>query len=187
MVPLNDFETNSSEIVIFKKNALGKLLLNESINNWLSQVISQDCKLILIDRNNLRKIKNTDHKITFTDAYPIHLVNTASINDLNNKLKTPIIDNRFRPNIIISGPKSYEEENWKSVIIGNCEFDVIKPTERCSLITIDPFSMKKSEHQEPLRTLAKIKNKNEKVSFGIYLIPKNTGIISKTDVIQVIT
>jgi len=184
-IHIEDFETENTEIILFKKNTCGKLLSNNSINNWLSKILEEDCRLIKIDTNNQRKAKNTDTNIAFSDAYPVHLVNTASINDLNRKLNTPISDNRFRPNIIISNAEAYEEESWKSISIGNCIFDVIIHTQRCSLITVDSLSLEKNQQQEPLRTLALHKRGHQKVNFGMYLIPRNNGIITKNDKIIV--
>ncbi len=186
-INLTEIITSPIEVTIFKNDTVGKLLHNKA-NKWFSNILKEPCQLIKIDIQKLRKIKDdaNENKIAFTDAFPIHIVTTASINDLNNKLETPINDNRFRPNIIISGTNAYEEENWKTVFIGDCEFDVITPTERCSLITINPFSLEKDKQQEPLRTLAKNKGDSKKVKFGIYLIPKNSGTIYKTDTVKVL-
>jgi len=175
------------KVTLFFKKTFGKLV-NSKTDQWFSNALQEPCKLIRIDNKKLRAIENSNlnTKIAFTDAYPIHIITTASINELNSKLETPINDNRYRPNIIISGTKAFEEESWKKVIIGNCEFEVILPTERCSLITINPTTLEKNKQQEPLRTLAKNKRGAKKVNFGIYLVPKNTGTIKKTDLIKII-
>lgn len=176
----------ATEITLFKKSTFGKLINNQT-DNWFSEILEEPCRLVKIDAENLRKVNSEtiQNGINFSDCFPIHIVTTASINDLNTKLETPITDNRFRPNIIISGTTPYEEENWKSISIGTCEFEVIMPTERCSLITIDPTTLEKSRQQEPLRTLAKNRKNNKKVTFGVYLIPKNSGTIYKTDKVSV--
>lgn len=179
----NNTKNTPIGVTLFGKPTLGKDLNNQNITTWLSDVLEEPCKLIKIDTDNLRKaeVPTNDHPIYFSDCFPIHLITIASIEDLNNKLETKITDNRYRPNIIISGTKPYEEENWKSIIIGNCEFEVIAPAERCSLITINPSSLEIDKKQEPLRTLAKNRRGSKKVNFGVYLIPKNTGIIKKGD------
>ena len=175
--------TYATEINLFKKNTMGKLIESEEAITWISDILEEPCKLITIDNKNLRKVnyKALGSNISFNDSYPIHLTTTASMRDINNKLETKIIDNRYRPNIVISGTKPYEEENWKSITIGNCLFKVITPTERCTLITINPITLIKDKKQEPLRTLAKNRDNNKKVNFGIYLIPIKTGNIKKGD------
>ena len=182
---VNTSSANSTKITLFKKDTFGKLI-NKETDEWLSNILGESCKLVRIDTENYRTAKDSNDKLSFSDAYPIHLVTTASMNDLNKKLKTPINDNRYRPNIVLSGIKeAYEEENWKSITIGTCKFEVIEPSERCSLITINPDTLEKSQKQEPLRTLAKNKRNSKKVNFGIYLTPRKTGVIKKTDIIKI--
>ena len=138
-------ESNDIQLSLFKKDVTGKIITNE-INNWLTDILKSESKLVKI---NLKKLRKTDAtEISFNDVYPIHLISRESVKALNKKLEIPIELNRFRPNIIISGVKSFEEETWTGLIIGECEFKVISKTERCSLITIDPLSGKKDKKQE---------------------------------------
>lgn len=58
--------------------------------------------------------------ITFSDSCQVHLVNTASLEDLNEKLQKQVNIDRFRPNIVIAGKQAYEEEKWKRIQIGEC-------------------------------------------------------------------
>ncbi|KAK4194783.1 putative MOSC domain-containing protein [Triangularia verruculosa] len=61
----------------------------------------------------------------FQDAYPLHLVNLASVRDFgakitkDNKLEQELDARRFRANIIVDGPEEsnspYDEETWKRV------------------------------------------------------------------------
>jgi uncharacterized protein YcbX len=44
---------------------------------------------------------------------------------------------RFRGNLIITGPQAYEEDQWKRVMIGDFEFDVSCRTARCKMPNID--------------------------------------------------
>lgn len=186
-IDLNTLEICSIEISLFNKKTKGKLFQNPQINNWFSHLLEEPCKLVKIDSENLRNCdSNTiENPISFNDCFPIHLTTTASVKDLNNKLGTKIEDNRYRPNIVISGTKPYEEETWKHITIGTCEFEVIMPTERCSLITINPITFERNLQQEPLRTLAKNRRDTKKVNFGIYLIPKNNGNLTKGDLITI--
>ena len=177
-------EQNPIHLSLFKKEVIGKTIDSET-DKWLSNVLNEECKLVKIDFKNLRTTNSC--KISFNDVYPIHLISTESVEKLNEKLITPVNLNRFRPNIIVSGIKAFEEENWTDLIIGECEFKVVSKTKRCSLITINPLTGEKDKKQEPLRTLAKVNNSNGKVNFGIYLIPTKTGTITKTDTIKIKT
>lgn len=176
-------ETNETiEVTLFKEKSLGKVI-NSEIDNWLTSIVGFDCKLIKIDKNNPRQTNQSN--ITFSDVYPIHLISEESVKALNHKLEHHVKPNRFRPNIIISGIQAFEEESWSILQIGDCQFEVVSKTERCSLITINPCDGTKDPKQEPLRTLAKEFKSNGKVNFGIYLVPIKTGIIQKSDIIEI--
>ncbi|KAE8314283.1 hypothetical protein BDV41DRAFT_563687 [Aspergillus transmontanensis] len=92
----------------------------------------------------------------FADAYPIHLLNIASVQDIAGKCKTDIPElsiRRFRANIIVQGPGAYEEDHWKRVRIcgpktesksesgagaGGVEVYTACRTIRCKLPNVDP-------------------------------------------------
>ena len=74
------------------------------------------------------------------DGYPLVLISTASLEDLNRRLSKaatlpgkadswwgapaagtpppPLGADRFRPNLVVSGCEAYEEDSWKRVRIG---------------------------------------------------------------------
>ncbi|KAM6525763.1 hypothetical protein FALCPG4_011298 [Fusarium falciforme] len=56
----------------------------------------------------------------FQDAYPLHLMNIASVQDLASRIKMddvlPCLEvERFRANIVISGATAYDEDEWKTI------------------------------------------------------------------------
>lgn len=72
--------------------------------------------------------------IEFQDAYPLHLLNIASVHDVSNKIGKTIEEltiRRFRPNILLEGPPPYDEDDWKYVRIGKNEFYCACHTVRC--------------------------------------------------------
>ena len=171
-------ELSTIELSLFKKSAFGKLV-DTDVDIWLSNQLGFECKLVKIAPDHLRETNN--HQIAFSDEYPIHLIAQETIDILS---KASDIENnvtRFRPNIVVSGIKAFEEDKIDSLTIGKCEFKVVSTTQRCSLITIDPYSFEKDKNQEPLRTLAKEFGKNSKAELGVYLVPVKTGVIHKTD------
>ncbi|MEO9893850.1 MOSC N-terminal beta barrel domain-containing protein [Aurantibacter sp.] len=176
-VSLTD-EMQDIELLLFKKEAAGQIL-NQEINDWLTAVLKTESKLVRI---NFKKLRETDSTaISFNDCYPIHLISKESVASLNEKLEIPVELNRFRPNIIVSGFKAFEEEQWTAIQIGTCEFRIAAQTKRCSLITINPITGEKSKSQEPLRTIAKEMSIGNKANFGIYLVPTKLGTIRNSD------
>ncbi|KAI9779257.1 MAG: hypothetical protein M1839_007509 [Geoglossum umbratile] len=93
--------------------------------------------------------------IGFADSYPLHLLNLASVRDVGGSLareipKLSVL--RFRPNIIITGPKPYDEDSWKKVRIGVYQYHVSCRTTRCKLPNTDQESGVRHP-SEPDRTL----------------------------------
>ncbi len=177
-------------VTLFKDKVSAKII-NHKVNNWISLVLGESSKLIEIDANALRTIKpkyngKENDFIAFNDVSPIHLISEESLQDLNSKLIDPIIAANFRPNIVVTGCKPYEEKSWNTIQIGECIYDVAIATERCSFSTINPITRKKDSNQEPLRTLSKNRKKGENVNFGIYLTPRKLGIIKLDDELKII-
>lgn len=73
------------------------------------------------------------------DAYPIHVLTTASLermSRLNTQAKWDV--RRFRPNFLIETGQGIEglvEFDWKSVRLGNVELRCEMPAERCAMTT----------------------------------------------------
>ncbi|MCJ1434409.1 hypothetical protein MMC27_003777 [Xylographa pallens] len=93
--------------------------------------------------------------VGFADAYPLHIMNTASVEDVRKRLADTIPDLevlRFRPNIVIEGPPAFDEDAWKYVRIGKFEYYVACRTARCLLPNVHPSTGVKHP-AEPDRTL----------------------------------
>lgn len=75
-----------------------------------------------------------------------------------------IVD-RFRGNLIVDNIEALAENEWKSLKIGDNEFEVQGPCTRCQMICIDQSTGEKTT--EPLRTIGKLFQ--GKTRFGIYM------------------
>lgn len=93
--------------------------------------------------------------VGFQDAYPLHILNLASVRDVGSKLQKgapPLSVRNFRPNIVITGGGAYEEDCWKRIKIGGYEYYVACRTVRCLLPNVNPNTGKR-HGSEPNRTL----------------------------------
>ena len=91
----------------------------------------------------------------FADAYPLHIMNLASNQDVARRVKDSLPRLsvlRFRPNIIITGPQAYEEDSWKRIRIGDYDYYVSCRTARCLLPNTDQTTGEKHA-SEPYKTL----------------------------------
>jgi ferredoxin len=135
---------------------------------------------------------NTDNarKVAFADGYPLLLISQASLDDLNQRLlannqKTVSMAN-FRPNIVVDNCLPFAEDGWQYIRIGEIEFKVSKPCERCILTTVNPENGIKDAKQQPLSTLKTYRQADSgEVLFGQNLIPLTSGRINKGDKLTV--
>jgi uncharacterized protein len=123
--------------------------------------------------------------VSFADGYPILLIGQESLSDLNSRLDTPILMNRFRPNIVTVGAAAFEEDNWKEIHIGSEVMHGVSDCSRCMITTINQESAETS--REPLRTLAGYRLVDQEIMFGRNIIPETTGCIHVGDSVQVLS
>jgi MOSC domain len=166
-VPLNrppDHKYPSEDVVISKSKPrwlnYGVHVLDD-FRHWLG--VKNPLTLFRADPASYREVhRNAPSKeslgyqpsIGFVDAYPVHLLNLASVRDIAAKMKVDIPNfsaRRFRSNILLTGLSAYNEDDWKRIRIGGDEFYCACHTVRCRLPNVDPDS---SERQpvEPDKT-----------------------------------
>lgn len=75
----------------------------------------------------------------------LHIVNLATIRELERAVGRPVSPLRFRPNVVIDGPDAWEEFNWigKEFTAGGARLEVFKRTERCAATNVDPETGKR--------------------------------------------
>jgi len=118
--------------------------------------------------------------MSLADEAPYLLVNIASLKDLNKRLKArgkkSVDVRRFRPNIVVSGLKPWEEDSLKRVRINGVEFLVWQRCGRCVMTTIDRDTLERGP--EPLATLSTFRERaNGQRNFGVHLIPVAESIV----------
>lgn len=114
----------------------------------------------------------------FADAYPLLLTSEASLQALRDAGPADTEMRRFRPNLVIRGAEAWAEDHWQRIAIDEVELELVKPCERCVLITRDPLTGARSPASEPLRTLARIhRDERGRVCFGHNLMVTKPGLI----------
>ncbi len=144
---------------------------------WLSEFLATNCRLAYFPDDEVRQLDQdyaqADDKTAFSDGFPFLLISQASLDDLNSRLETPVTMSRFRPNLVISGSKAFEEDQWKRIRIGDMTFRLVKPCSRCNIPTIDPDTGEKGK--EPIKTLSEYRKRDNRVYFGQNVIADSTG------------
>ena len=187
-IPLE--ENKSSETVNVKiwDDMCEAKLLPDDINQWFSEALEINCKLVYMPDNYQRKVDGNyakEGEVTkFSDGFPYLLIGQSSLDDLNSRLKKPVTRDRFRPNLVISGFEPYAEDEWKVIQIGETMFRVAKPCARCRITTIDQDTAETGK--EPLKTLSGYRMKDNKVFFGQNLLNLSGREIRTGDEVKII-
>ena len=195
----DEFTNQYQKVTVWDDEVLGQLC-SSIANVWFSDYLKRPCQLLFFGQNSLRERKpNTDkaRKLAFADGYPLLLISQASLDNLNSRLLDKHLDGnqqetvsmaQFRPNIVVDNCLPFAEDGWQHIRIGEVEFKVSKPCERCIFTTVNPENGEKHPQQQPLKTLKSFRRShNGEVLFGQNLIPLNSGKISQGDELTIIT
>lgn len=179
---LNSQEDKLTAVKLWSTNFAAQEL-DEKASEWISDKLSHKCRIVSLTSGSPR-IKYFpkppfQSKVSFADGYPLLLIGTASIDNLNAKLDSPISYNRFRPSILIQTHDPHIEDNWTELNIGESVIKIIKPCARCMVTTIDQNTAKRGS--EPLKTLSTYRLDGNKINFGVNAIVIKPGRIRLTD------
>jgi uncharacterized protein YcbX len=167
----------------------------DEIAQWFQQALNlkKSCRLVRQSSQYIRAINHQyttaeNQPVSFADGFPYLLTNTASLADLNHRLKAKYSDDfplinmgRFRSNIVVETSEPFIEDSWQKITINHVSFQVVKPCSRCVITTTDQYTGEVDRTKEPLLTLSSFRHTPEGIMFGQNLIPDNEGIISVED------
>jgi uncharacterized protein YcbX len=80
------------------------------------------------------------HSFSDVAAKCLHMINLATLRELERVVGKPVNPLRFRPNVVIDGVPAWEEFAWlgKRLQAGGVGLEVFKRTERCAATNVDP-------------------------------------------------
>jgi uncharacterized protein YcbX len=147
---------------------------------WFSEALGTPCSLVHMPVETVRPADPAfappGVRVSFADAFPFLLISEESLADLNARLPTPLSMNRFRPNLVVRGEGPYVEDSLTTFQLGEIEFRVAKPCDRCVVTTTDQETAERGV--EPLRTLATYRKVGGEVMFGQNVVHLGTGRLS---------
>jgi uncharacterized protein YcbX len=151
-------------------------------DDWLSGLLDRKVRLVWLARPTRHRRSDdgqpdTGDQVSFADAYPLLLANTASLDALNGWLadsgstEGPLPMTRFRPNLVITDAEPWAEDDWadRRLRIGSAVFRAAGLRDRCVVTTTDQETGQRGK--EPLRVLAAHRRFGQKLLFGLSLVP----------------
>ena len=142
-------------------------------NQWLSEQVGETVFLVRYDNVNPR-VMNPDYAqghVGFADGFPLLICHQDSLHHLNERSPVPLEMERFRPNVVISGGQPWEENSWLELLNERHRLAMVKPCERCAVITLKPGTTERSP--EVLKYLAAHSSRHGKPVFGQNAITLN--------------
>jgi uncharacterized protein YcbX len=158
--------------------SLGTQAGRAAIETWITQTFAGELR-------GPPKIVSADgHSFSDKRAKVLHLVNLASIRDLEKRAGRPVDPLRFRPNIVIDGAEPFAEFDWidKRLHLPGIVLAGSSRTQRCAATNVDPATGDR-DMQIP-RTLMGLYGHAD---FGIYLVAETGGALCVGDGLSIDT
>ena len=151
----------------------------DDVARQLSASVGRRVRLVRFDMRTERPCNpefagDTGANTQFADGYPILVLGTASLAELNRRLalagESPVPMNRFRPNLVIDGLEAHDEDHLAALRIGDVELRLVKPCTRCQITTTDQDTA--AVGRQPLAVLGSYRNDSrfDGVTFGMNAI-----------------
>ncbi len=119
---------------------------------------------------------------SFSDVAPkcVHIVNLATVRELERAAGRPVDALRFRANIYLDGVDPWAEFGWldKDLMIGNTVLSVFKRTQRCDATNVDPATAKRD-----MAVPATLSRNYGHTDLGVYAMVRTGGRIASGDVV----
>lgn len=162
----------------------------EAADRWFSQYLGEPVALVYVDAWMERPVDpqyaRKEEQVGFADAFPLLLLSTASLEELNRRLPRPVTMEHFRPNLVVEGCEPFAEDGWKRLRVGKAVLEIVKPCSRCVFTTVDPLTGVKARDGEPLSTLSDFRRRDGKVMFGQNALVRSPGMIQVGDDVELL-
>lgn len=186
-VPFPDANARLREVAVWR-DSVHALDAGDAVADWLEVQFGRALRLVYQAEDHHRwlpaeKARQPSDEVSFADGYPLLLIGTASLEELNSRLERPVSMQHFRPNVVIQTSVPFIEDSWSLVQLGAVRFELASRCSRCIFTTVEPDSGEKRADGEPLRTLRQYRTVEAEggIMFGMNAIPRSTGVIRVND------
>lgn len=178
-----EFDEDSRTLTLFRsgkqvaKGALETPIGRQLIEQFIAGYMPDDL------RGAPRIVHAPGHSFSDVSMKCVHIVNLASVGDLERTMGKPVDPLRFRANIYVDSDRPWTEFDWveNEITIGEVEFDVVARTDRCDATNVDPET---AERDMALpETLLRAYGHRD---FGVYAMVSKGGTVKTGDALGVI-
>jgi uncharacterized protein YcbX len=138
---------------------------------WLSEALAMEARLLriapVLDRHaNTEYAGPVPAPVSFTDGFPILVVNFASLAELNSRMPEPVPLERFRPNIVLEGLEPFAEDRIAALEFDTVTLRLVKPCTRCVITSTDQRSGEPGTNPLPVLRQFRFNRELMGVTFG---------------------
>jgi len=118
---------------------------------WFSDFLGRPLRMVRFNPWNKRLSNrqwtgDIEAEVAFSDGYPLLVVSTASLAELNSRLEQrglpPVTMARLRPNLVLDGLDAHGEDFLDEITFdtpdGPVRLKLVKPCTRCTVPSVDP-------------------------------------------------
>ncbi|WP_419813638.1 MOSC domain-containing protein [Bacterioplanoides sp.] len=178
------------------KDTLEALDCGDDVAEWLSEFLGRRCRLVMLPADSQRQVSlkrvEAGRYVGFADAYPLLVVNQASLDYFSEKIGRPMAVERFRPNVVVSETaavpesdhnKAFAELGWKTLQLPQGCLKLVKLCERCVIPTRDLQTLERES--DVLSVLREDCLVDGKMIFGVNAIDYDVEMICVGDEVSV--
>ncbi|QNP47772.1 MOSC domain-containing protein [Diaphorobacter aerolatus] len=158
--------------------------MGDDAATWFSRYLEVPCRLVRFNPDHRRIVDpdwtgDVEAVTQFADGFPMLVTSTASVDDLNQRLsgagEATVDARRFRPNLLIEGIESHDEDRIDSLFIAAqdeiVELRMAKPCTRCPMPDVNPDNAEVgTQVNAMLRQYRQDPRVNDALTFGMNAI-----------------
>jgi uncharacterized protein len=176
------FDTDSETLTLLRDGkqvargqlttAIGRSLIEQFLAAYMQAELRGPPKIV----------SASDHSFSDVSAKCVHIVNLASVRELERHVGRPVDPLRFRANLYIDGLEPWVELGWldKAVAVGGARLSVFMRTQRCAATNVDP-----ANGARDMAIPAALQRGWGHMDFGVYAKVTSGALIATGDAITV--
>lgn len=140
----------------------------DAVSDAVSKYLGTDVRFVRIQTSGTRLFYRT----------PILLMSSESIAELSNRVGERVGFDRFRPNIVVSGFKPFEEDDIDHIQIGSLKLTKSELCERCSIPAVNPETgnletklLRRMRDARSASTMSQPNLRKGQYYLGVYYVP----------------
>ncbi|MEZ5854730.1 MAG: MOSC domain-containing protein [Hyphomicrobiaceae bacterium] len=174
------FDTESTTLTIMRDGRqvsrgnlatpIGRQLIEQFLGAYMKDALRGAPKIVSAE----------GHSFSDVSAKCLHIVNMASLAELERAVGRKLNPLRFRPNLILAGVPAWQEFQWlgKSLTAGSVGLKVFHRTQRCDATNVDPET-----GQRDLAIPSVLQRTWGHSDFGVYARVTTAGDMTEGDAI----